>query len=211
MSLSYRYSIRFKGPTDSRLLIRWILYGRFRIFQRFIFQRVLNSKEERVYFFVLRNWHLVCGWISLINASQILCLFDSVDELAERIDTSIQQAVNPALEQLSNKAHNVRESLGIWNRPFSPISSGHPNPVAAPNTNVPAQKEGSISLKIMASYIFFYPWRQVDTKWLDMSVILQERVLLIWDCHRSSLACLTTLPNGNGGKGTSLSMLLVIV
>ena len=70
---------------------------------------------------------------------------DSVDSLAERIDSSIQQAVNPALEQLSNKAHNVRESLGIWNRPFSPISSGHPNPVAAPNTNIPTQNEGTFT------------------------------------------------------------------
>lgn len=71
----------------------------------------------------------------------------SVDMLAERIDSGIQQTVNPVVEQLSNKAHNVRESLGIWNRPFSPLSSGHPNPVAAPNTNVQSQNEGNISSK----------------------------------------------------------------
>lgn len=64
-----------------------------------------------------------------------------VDTLAERIDSSIQQTVNPVVEQLSNKAHNVRETLGIWNRPFSPLSSGHPNPVVPPNTN-PASSEG---------------------------------------------------------------------
>lgn len=67
----------------------------------------------------------------------------SVDMLAERIDSGIQQTVNPVVEQLSNKANNVRESLGIWNRPFSPLSSGHPNPVAAPNTNGQNQNEGN--------------------------------------------------------------------
>lgn len=71
--------------------------------------------------------------------------FYSVDTLAERIDSGIQQTVNPVVEQLSNKAHNVRESLGIWNRPFSPLSSGHPNPVAPPNTNVQSQSEGNFS------------------------------------------------------------------
>ncbi len=65
--------------------------------------------------------------------------------LAERIDSGIQQTVNPVVEQLSNKAHNVRETLGIWNRPFSPLSSGHPNPVVPPNTNLASQSEGKHS------------------------------------------------------------------
>jgi hypothetical protein len=69
-----------------------------------------------------------------------------VDTLAERIgadiDSSLKQTINPVVEQLSNKAHNVRESLGIWNRPFSPLSSGHPNPVIPPNPNMANQNEG---------------------------------------------------------------------
>ena len=62
-----------------------------------------------------------------------------MDTLAERIDSGI----HPVVEQLSNKAHNMRESLGIWNRPFSPLSSGHPNPVIPPNTNLASQSEGN--------------------------------------------------------------------
>lgn len=50
--------------------------------------------------------------------------------MADRIDTGIQQTVNPVMEQLSQ---NMRDTLGIWNRPFSPIASGHPNPPVATN------------------------------------------------------------------------------
>lgn len=92
--------------------------------------------------------YFVTNWVILSLRVQCFLFFfglGSVDMLAERIDSGIQQTVNPVVEQLSNKAHNVRESLGIWNRPFSPLSSGHPNPVAAPNTNVQSQNEGNIS------------------------------------------------------------------
>lgn len=88
-------------------------------------------------------------WVSTwINCTFGLC---RVDTLAERIgadiDSSLKQTINPVVEQLSNKAHNVRESLGIWNRPFSPLSSGHPNPVIPPNPNLANQNEGSLLLK----------------------------------------------------------------
>jgi len=52
-----------------------------------------------------------------------------VDHIADRIDTGIQQTVNPVVGQLSQ---NVRDTLGIWNRPFSPLSSSHPKPASSP-------------------------------------------------------------------------------
>ena len=52
-----------------------------------------------------------------------------MDHIADRIDSGIQQTVNPVVEQLSQ---NVRDTLGIWNRPFSPLSSAHPKPAASP-------------------------------------------------------------------------------
>ncbi|KAI9559121.1 hypothetical protein GHT06_015910 [Daphnia sinensis] len=85
-------------------------------------------------------------------------LSQRVDTLAERIgadiDSSLKQTINPVVEQLSNKAHNVRESLGIWNRPFSPLSSGHPNPVIPPNPNLANQNEGSNPFDLGLSPLF---------------------------------------------------------
>ena len=52
-----------------------------------------------------------------------------MDHIADRIDTGIQQTVNPVVGQLSQ---NVRDTLGIWNRPFSPLSSSHPKPASSP-------------------------------------------------------------------------------
>lgn len=70
-------------------------------------------------------------------------LFDKLsqraDAIADRIDAGIQHTVNPMVDQLSQ---NVRETLGNWNRPFSQIASGHPNPVAPPHNSPPTKSEG---------------------------------------------------------------------
>lgn len=109
------------------------------------------EQEKWVIVSPIKTYLLFISWqtgLFYLGVSSMLSFcFGSVDMIAERIDSGIQQTVNPVrstlVEQLSNKAHNVRESLGIWNRPFSPLSSGHPNPVAAPNTNVQSQNEGN--------------------------------------------------------------------
>lgn len=106
---------------------------------------------------------VVIAVIYLVPASAIWTglldrLTQRVDTLAERIgadiDSSLKQTINPVVEQLSNKAHNVRESLGIWNRPFSPLSSGHPNPVIPPNPNMANQNEGSNPFDLGLSPLF---------------------------------------------------------
>ncbi|EFX82642.1 hypothetical protein DAPPUDRAFT_302377 [Daphnia pulex] len=107
---------------------------------------------------------VVIAVIYLVPASVAIWtgLFDRlsqrVDTLAERlgadIDSSLKQTLNPVVEQLSNKAHNVRESLGIWNRPFSPLSSGHPNPVIPPNPNLANQNEGTNPFDLGLSPLF---------------------------------------------------------
>ena len=49
-----------------------------------------------------------------------------VDSIAERIDTGFQQTLFPVVDQLHQ---NVRETLNIWNRPFSALISGHSQPM----------------------------------------------------------------------------------
>lgn len=68
------------------------------------------------------------------HPSDLIYIFISfrVDTISERIDTGIQKAVNPVVDQLTQ---NIRDTLGIWHRPLSSLASGHPNPVAPPNTN----------------------------------------------------------------------------
>ena len=98
---------------------------------------------------IKREQHILVTWF-------IYLYFFRVDTISERIDTGIQKAVNPVVDQLTQ---NIRDTLGIWHRPLSSLASGHPNPVAPPNTNpTTSSSDGMYSWKPVLFLNGFFSW-----------------------------------------------------